>query len=402
MSRFALVSLALASLRSRAGTVWLTVMTLALSTLLFVGVAKISDGTRASFEATLTQTDLIVGARSAPVNLLLASVFRIGDPPANISAQTAEAISQMDGVAWSVPLSLGDSHRGFRVLGTNEAYFEHYRYGADTPLGLAEGRIFAGEGDVVLGAEVARVLGYALDTELVLTHGIGQAGISDHDDHGFHVVGILRPTGTPVDQTVHVSLESIADMHGQSAREASVSALLIGLVNKPSILRMKRQIDTWPDEALLAIMPGQALGELWAVTGLAERALLAISGFVIVVGLMSALTSLLTALAARRREVAVLRAVGARPFQIGGLLVLETAMTGFAGALIGIAFAQIGLWLGGPILEAQWGIRLLGTGLGVFDLCVLVGVSAAAALVGVVPAVIAYRRTLIDGLDMAG
>ena len=334
MSRFPLLVLAFASLRARLGTVLLMVMTLALSTLLFVGVVKISDGTRASFEATLVETDLIIGARSAPVNLLLATVFRIGDPPANISARAARAIGGLDEVAWSVPLSLGDSHRGFRVLGTNTDYFTHYRYGAGAQLLLAQGRIFSGEGDVVLGAQIARALGYGLGAELALTHGLGQAGISDHNGHGFQVVGILEQTGTPVDQTLHVSLGAMAEIHGQAAEDASVSALLIGLENKPSILRVKRRIDTWPDEALLAILPGQALGQLWAVTGLAERALIAVSGFVIVVGLMSALTSLLTGLAARRREIAVLRAVGARPFQIGGLLVLETALIGFAGALL--------------------------------------------------------------------
>jgi len=382
MNRFPLLALALASLRARAGTAMLTIMTLALSTLLFVGVAKISEGTRASFEVTLTETDLIIGARSAPVNLLLASVFRIGNPPANISPETARAIAGLETVAWTVPLSLGDSHRSYRVVGTNTDYFEYYRYGADVALEFTEGRGFAGEGDVVLGADVARGLGYGLGAELALTHGLGQAGISDHDDHTFHVVGVLTATGTPVDQTVHVSLEGIGAIHGQAETSASVSALLVGLVNKPSVLRVKRQIDTWPDEALLAILPGQALGELWAVTGIAERALFAISGFVIVVGLMSALTSLLTGLAARRREVAVLRAVGARPMQIGGLLVLETAMTGFAGALTGIGLVQLGLWLGGPFLQAQWGIRLLGTGLGVFDLFVLLGVTFTAALVG--------------------
>lgn len=400
MSRFPLLQLALSSLRNRAGIVALTVLTLALSTMLFVGVTKISQGTRASFEATLTDTDLIVGARSAPVNLLLASVFRIGDPPANIAAETAEAISAHPDIAWSVPLSLGDNHRGFRVLGTDADYFEHYRYGDARRLVLTTGELFDHAEDVVLGADVARELGYGIGAELELTHGLGQAGISGHDDHPFEVVGILDPTGTPVDQTVHVGLEAISEIHGHAAEASSISALLIGLQDRRSVLRTKRMIDTWETEALLAILPGQALSELWAITGLAERALLAISAFVVVVGLMSALTSLLTGLNARRREVAVLRAVGARPVEIGGLLVLETALTGFAGALLGIGLVQFGLWLGGPLLEARAGIRLLGSGLGVFDLYALVGVTLAAALIGCIPAWIAYRRTLMDGLDI--
>lgn len=400
MNRIPLLALALASLRNRAGIVALTVLTLALSTMLFVGVTKMSNGTRASFEATLSDTDLIVGARSASVNLLLASVFRIGDPPANISARTAASLAAHPDIAWTVPLSLGDSHRGYRVLGTEMSYFDHYRYNAGTRLSLAQGQLFADGEDVVLGSDVAQALGYGLGDTLALTHGLGEAGISDHNDHPFRIVGILAPTNTPVDQTVHVQLAAIEAIHGGAEEASSISFLLVGLENRLSILRTKRLIDTWPDEALLGVLPGQALGELWSITGLAERALKAISAFVIVVGLMSALTSLLTGLNARRREVAVLRAVGARPAQIGFLLVLETVLIGFAGAVIGIGLVQLGLWLGAPILDAQWGIRLLGTGLGAFDLAALLAVTFAAALVGCIPAWIAYRRALVDGLKI--
>ena len=421
MSLFKLLPLAFSSLKNRAGTVILTLITIALSVTLFLAVEKIRDGTRASFEATISGTDLIVGARSAPVNLLLASVFRIGDPPANIKWETAQAVAARADVAWTVPLSLGDSHRGERVLGTTADYFERYKYADRRGLEFAAGEGFDDLFDVVLGAETARRLGYVIGSEIELTHGLGEEGISDHEHHEFHVTGILKPTGTPVDRTVHVSLEAISAIHvgwesgarGHLATEITdeelreldhtpegLSALMVGLTNRASILRTKRAIDTYEDEALLAVLPGQALGQLWTMTGFAERSLRAISAFVILVGLVSALASLLSGLNARRREMAILRSVGARPWHIGGLLVLEAFIMGFVGALIGCVLVYAGLAIAGPILTDRLGIVLNGVGPGLLDVLVIATVSGLAALMGLVPALMAYRNTLSDGLNV--
>lgn len=416
-----LIALAFASLRNRAGTVALTILTIALSTMLFLGVEKIRTGAKAGFEATVSGTDLIVGARSAPVNLLLASVFRIGNTQANMSWEAAEAIAARDDVAWTVPLSLGDSHRGERVLGTVPAYFEHYKYGDSASLQLAKGDVFADLFDVVLGAQTARLLGYDLGDEIELTHGLGQAGISDHAHLPFRIVGILAPTGTPVDRTVHVSLQAIEAIHigwetGAPSRIAqalspeeravlagspeSISALLVGLTDRASILRTKRAIDTYPDEALLAVLPGQAMGELWAITGMAERALLAVSIFVVLVGLVSALAMLLSGLSERRREMAILRAVGARPAEIGSLLIVEALIIAALGAILGAIVLQIMLMLGAPALANRWGVVLLGTGPGLIDLGAIVLVTLSAGVMGLVPAVMTYRRALADGLNV--
>lgn len=412
MSVMLVFKLAIASLKNRAGTVLLTVLTIGLSVTLFLGVEKIRHSTKTSFEATIAGSDLIVGARTAPVNLLLAAVFRIGNVSANISWESAQEIAARSDVAWSVPLSLGDSHRGERVLGTTSAYFTYYKYGDDQRLVFAEGDIFSDLFDIVLGYETAARLGYGLGDKIELTHGLGQAGISDHEDMFFTVSGILKPTGTPVDRTLHVSLEAISAIHLDEAggehdpyndldlMPDSVSAILIGLENRASILRTKYALDTFPGEALLAVLPGQALRELWAMTGLAERALLAVSAFVVLVGLMSALASLLSGLSARRREMAILRAVGARPGHIGALMVVEALLTGFGGAVIGVCLTYICLGVAGSVMTARWGVVLRDTGPGLLDLAVLMSVTGLSALMGVVPALMAYRRALADGLNV--
>mgnify|MGYP001075424993 CR=1 FL=1 len=256
----AILSLAWKSLLNRRFTALLTVMSIALSVTLLVGVERLRTEARASFANTLSGTDLIVGARSGPVQLLLYSVFRIGDATNNISWQSYQDIAAHPKVAWTVPISLGDSHRGFRVLGTSAAYFEHYRYGRDRRLAIDEGQPFADLYDAVLGAQVADELGYKIDDAIILAHGASDVSFARHDDKPFRVAGILARTGTPVDRTVHVSLEAIEAIHidwqsgapipglAISADQAramdltpkAITAALVGLESKVTTFQVQR------------------------------------------------------------------------------------------------------------------------------------------------------------------
>lgn len=413
--------LAWRSLLNRKVSALLTVFAIALSVALFLGVEKARNAAKAGFDNTISGTELIVGAPSGQINLLLYSVFRLGNATAEVSWRAYEEINDRPDVAWTVPISLGDSHRGYRVLGTNVGYFEHYRHGQRQQLELAEGEIFDDLFDAVIGSELAKQLGYEIDTPLILTHGIGGGGFNDHDDRPFRVSGILKPTGTPVDQTLHVSLEAITAIHvgwETGARNPlvdsvteemirsfdltpkTVTAVFVGLKNRASVLRTRRDINTKMSEPLLAIIPGQALAELWQVMGTAERVLLAVSAFVIAVGLVSILTSILTSLNERRREMSILRATGARPSHIFALLVLEAAVLGFVGAALGAVLIQVILAIAGPILAAQYGIALIGTGPALVDLYTIGAVTLAALFLGLWPAMTALRRSLDDGLTV--
>jgi putative ABC transport system permease protein len=418
----AILSLAWKSLMNRKGSVILTLVAVALSVALFLGVDKARTGAREGFGNTISGTDLIVGAPTGTVNLLLYSVFRMGNATAEVSWPTYQKIADRPDVAWTVPISLGDSHRGFRVLGTTNDYFVHYKYGHGQPLKLAEGEEFSDLFDAVIGADVARELGYEMGTPLVLSHGLGAASLgAGHENRPVRVVGILTPTGTPVDRTVHVSLEAITAIHvgwetgaknpladtidekmirSFDLTPKSVTAFFVGLQRKGTILTTRRAINTNKGEPLMAIIPGEALAELWSVTAFAERALMAVSVFVIAVGLVSILTSILTSLNERRREMSILRAVGARPGHIFSLLVLEAGLVGFLGAVIGIVLIHAILLVAGPMVEARYGVSLAGTGPGLTDLYTLLAVTLASLLIGMVPAWAAFRRSLADGLSV--
>lgn len=416
-----ILGLAWRSLLNRKVSALLTVIAIALSVALFLGVEKARNAAKSGFDNTISGTELIVGAPSGQINLLLYSVFRLGNATAEISWPAYQEIDARADVAWTVPISLGDSHRGFRVLGTNQAYFEHYRYGQRQQLTLSRGERFDDLFDAVIGSEVAKQLGYEIGSPMVLTHGLGAGGLNDHDNRPFRVVGILRPTGTPVDQTIHVSLEAITAIHvgwetgarnpladtiteemirGFDLTPKTVTAVFVGLKNRATVLRTRRDINTNMSEPLMAIIPGQALAELWQVMGTAERVLLAVSAFVIAVGLVSILTSILTSLNERRREMSILRATGARPGHIFALLVLEAVVLGFVGAVLGAVLIQVIFAVAAPILSAQYGVALMGTGPAVVDLYTIGAVTLAALFLGIWPAMTALRRSLSDGLTV--
>jgi putative ABC transport system permease protein len=410
-------ALAWKSLRNRRSTVALTVLSIALSVALLIGVERLRTETRASFANTVSGTDLIIGARSGPVQLLLYAVFRIGDATNNMSWASYQEIARHPAVAWAVPLALGDSHRGYRVLGTTAGYFEHYRFARGRGLEFAEGRPFDDLYDAVLGAEVAESLGYRLGDPVVIAHGANDVSFARHQDKPFRIVGVLERTGTPVDRTVHVGLEAIEAIHIDWQRGAplpgvsisadqartmdlepkAITAALIGLKSKTATFRVQRYVNDYPKEALTAALPGVALSQLWDLIGIAENALLIISVFVVVVGLFGMLTALLTGLNERRREMAILRSVGARPAQVFALIIGEAGVLTLAGVSLGITLLYALLLLGQPIVEARFGISIA-IGMPSQREWVLMGtILLAGILVGGIPSYRAYRLSLADG-----
>ena len=532
-SRGVVFALGFKSLWHRRLTALLTVCSVAVGVALLTGVERIRTGAKASFANTISGADLIVGARGGPLHLVLYSLFRVGDATNNIRWASYQAIAERPEVAWTIPLSLGDAHRGFRVLGTNADYFAHYRFGRDRSLQFAQGRMFADAADAVLGADVAAALGYRVGDAIVVSHGIGETSFEHHDDNPFRVVGVLARTGTPVDRTVHVTLEGVRDMHaepgdghdhdraedhdadaddqhhddhgdhdaghadadhdadhadgghdaddqhhddhagadqhhedhgdhdaadqdhddhdadhadgGDDADDqhhddhadadhadgghaddhhaadlhhedhedrdadhadadhdvpAAITACIVGLKARPQLLLFQRFVNEYAEEPLLAVAPGVALRQLWELVAVVETALLLVSALVVVAGLVGMLAMLLANVAERRREMAVLRAVGAGRGLVFGLLAAEAAMLAAGGAALGVAAVHGALLAArGAVLE-RFGLALTAPWPGTFEAVVVGAVAAAAALVAAAPAWRLYRFSLADGLTV--
>ena len=354
------------------------------------------------------------------LQLLLYAVFRIGNATNNVTWASYQDIAAQPEVAWLVPLSLGDSHRGFRVLGTTQDYFTHYRYRQTQRLRFDAGGAFSDLFDAVIGADVARALGYKVGDPMVIAHGLGRVSFVEHGDKPFRVAGILAKTGTPVDRTVHVSLEAIEAIHvdwqsgarvpGQSVsadevrrmdlQPKAVTAALVGLKSKLATFQLQRAINEYRQEPLSAILPGAALQELWGLVGTAETALAVISSMVVVTALLGMVTVILTTLNERRREMAILRSVGARPRTILGLLLAEATVLILTGVGLGVAFLYTALLLLRPVIDSAYGLHLAIDPPGTREVAILAIVVVGGIVAGLIPAVRAYRMSLADGMTI--
>lgn len=464
-----LLSLVRKSLMNRLLASSLTLASIALSVALLLGIENVRAGMRESFSNTISRTDLIVGARGGSMQLLLYSVFGIGSPTNNVSWETYEHFRDHPAVAWTIPISLGDSHRGFRVVGTDSSFYQQFHYGGGRSIEFAQGRMPRTDHEVVLGNQVARELGYGIGSDVVITHGLYGTGIMDHDEQPFRVVGVLARTFTPVDRSLYVTLQGIdavhegfmampgagsaggppsfapppnfaappgnagpargdsaqvgaipsgdeadgvapgwdavagetsstADPHETDAPPEQITAFFLGARTRIATLQLQREINTYEAEPTMAILPGVALAEMWRGVGYAEDALLVVTFFVVLVGLIGMLLSLYSSLEARRREMAILRAVGAGAPRIFALLVLESGMLGIAGALAGVALIYGLLVLLKGFIESNFGLYLPIQALTPTAWLYLAAVVAGSFLIGIVPAIKAYRNSLADGL----
>ena len=416
----AIFTLALKSLLNRRATAGLTVVSIALSVTLLLGVERIRTEAQDSFTSTISGTDLIIGARSSPVQLLLYSVFRIGNASNNISWESYQEIAAQPAIEWSIPISLGDSHKGYRVMGTTTDYFTHFRYGRKQRLEFDRGLPFADLYDAVLGAEVATQLAYAVGDPLIIAHGAGEVSFVEHGDKPFVVAGVLKPTGTPVDRTIHVSLEGIEAIHidwqhGMPAQGQTVSpeqtrnmdlsprqitAFLVKLSSPMATFGVQRFVNEYRQEPLSAILPGVALQQLWEITGVAEKALLAVSSFVVVVGMLGMLTALLTSLNERRREMAILRSIGARPLHIFILIIGEAMAITLLGIGLGILLLYGLLILAKPLVLSMFGFYLTIGAISAYEALLLGIIFLAGTIIGIVPGWRIYRYSLADGMTV--
>jgi len=418
-----LLGLAARSAWARRGTLALVVFSIALATLLLLSLERMRADVRESFAQSVSGTDLIVGARTGSVQLMLYSVFHVGGATNNIRTASVDAIAKHRAVDWVVPISLGDSHRGFAVLGTTTAYFTRFQYAGHQPLRLMQGRAFSGDldglYDAVIGAEVADALGYRLGQRIVLSHGAGALPGAEHADKPFTVVGILARTGTPVDRTVHVSLAAIEAIHldwasgapmpgvvipAEQARKfdlapKNVTAALVGLKGRVAVFAVQRFVASYADEPLMAVLPGVALDELWQVVGVGEKALLGMSALVAIVSLAGLVAVVLAGLNERRRELAVLRAVGAGPRHVLWLLAGEGVLITLLGAAIGSVASVLLIAFAGPWAQTRFGIALRLAPPSAAEWTLLAAVLAAGVLASLVPGLRAYRLSLADGLS---
>ncbi len=413
-----LLKLALKSLWNRRVTSLLTLLAISLGVALFIGIERVRLGVREGFSNSISQTDLIVGARGSNLSLLLYSVFHLGRATNNISYKSYEELSKHPAVSWTILYSLGDSHRSYRVVATTGAFFEQYRFRGEKRVEFLEGRSFEARDHVVVGSLVAKRLGYKLGDQIVLAHGIVEGdSIYEHEDKPFKIVGVLKPTGTPIDRALYISLEAMEFIHANwkdgvpaespaseflstDLKPTQITSFLLRTKSRIDALQLQREISEYKAEPLMAIIPGVAMSELWASLSYAETALQFVSMMVLAAGILGLFSMLLSAAGERRREMTILRVLGAGPFKIFSLLLLEVCFLALVSIVFGLVFVFGFLSLSQDWILREFHLFIPIVGLREFDFVYLGLVLLSSIGVALIPALVVYRRSLSDGLSV--
>ncbi|MDR1607607.1 MAG: ABC transporter permease [Deltaproteobacteria bacterium] len=413
-----LASLAALSAWNRRGSLSLILLSIILSTILLVGLERLRTQIKDSFAQSVYGVDLLVGARGSQTQLVLYAIFHLGGAANNLGWDKAQQIMARPDVAFAIPVSMGDYHRGFPVVATDDSYLSHYRYRRGRSLKLDQGFWFKDLFEVTLGAQVAKRLGYQLDDKIVLSHGGGEMART-HDNKPFKVVGILEPTGSPVDRGLYISLQSMEAIHVDwrggapipgltitpeqtkkfNLTPKSVTALLVGLKNRRQVFAAQNQIQSAPGEALSAVLPGVALDQLFQTLGQGEKVLFLVSILVTVTGLLGLAATILAGLGERRRELAILRSLGASPWDLGIIIAMESLWLTLTGLILGLGLLTAILAILGPKLLLSYGVALELTAPTAREGYILGAILLAGILAGLGPAVRAYFFSLADGLN---
>ncbi|MCB0368969.1 MAG: ABC transporter permease [Bdellovibrionales bacterium] len=415
-----LLRLAFKSIKNRLFTTSLTVFSIALSICLLLSVERTKQAAQDGFTQSVSQTDLLVGGRTGPLNLILYTVFNMGSATNNISMESYQHFKSHPAVAWTIPYSLGDGHRGFRIVATDENFYDHYHYRGDGKIEFISGKPALGIWDAVIGAEVERKLKYKLNDKIIIAHGVTRTeGIIKHSDKPFTVSGILKPTGTAIDQSIYISLYGMEAIHmdwkngaaptkdqetpqdritKESIKLGPITSFFIRTKSRIETLGLQREINDYQEEPLLAIIPGATLADLWRGLSQIDNILKIISWMVIVVGMASMLSSLLAGLNERRREMAILRALGAGPLKITLLLVFESTVLTVLGIIVGSTVHFMGFSLLSNWLESKFGFYIIGSLLSSTEIWYIGITLIFGVLTGLIPAMKASQNALKDGL----
>ena len=379
--------LALAYLAARPLLTALHVMLLALGTATLIVLVLFTGQAERKLEGDAKPVDLVVGAKGSPLQLILSSVLHVDVPTGNIPYLAVKQIGADPMVQSATPLSLGDTVRGFRIVGTDDSFFALYG------LRVAQGAAFKEEMEAVLGAQAAQRTGLGVGASFAGSHGLAEAG-SAHGDHPYRVVGVLAPTGTVVDRLVLTSLESVWEVHGahgtvpEQARE--ITALLVRYRSPLAAAMLPRRINAMT--AMQAASPAYEGARLMSLVGVGVDALRIFAGVLMACAALSIFIALTTALQERARDLALLRTLGASPGKLLALIAAEGMTLVGAGAILGLALGHaaaeaIGRWLAH---SQSWSVT--GFAWEPAEAILLMLIAAVGAATCAIPAIQAYTR----------
>jgi len=413
-----LLKLAYKSLLNRKLAVFLTVISITFGIMLLISFGFIKDQVKSSFTKTISGIDLIVGPKTSDINLLLYTVFHTGSPTDNISWNSYQQLTNNPSVQSAIPIALGDSHKGYRVIGTTKAYFDNYQFGNKQNLQLEEGHWFKHPFEIVLGSDVVKKLNYSLGKEIVLSHGVSQTSFKQHDQIQFKISGILEQTGTPIDQSIFVSLTGFESVHinwpqdpnaqnqltehiiKNGLQPKSITAAFLKLKNKSSTFVIQRIINQNKSEPLQAILPGMALAQMWNLSAMFEKSLWLVGAMVFVSTLIGMVNMLIASLNSRKKELALLRIIGANPMYCFLLIQIESIFLVVISMLLSLITSYLAFNFLGEWLSTEYGVFIdLSTFFNTNLIYMLSAFIVVSVILVCVPAVLFYKQSMLNNIN---
>jgi putative ABC transport system permease protein len=377
----------------------LLLLTLGLASITFVLLA--SEQVDRAFERDLAGIALVVGAKGSPMQLILAGVFHIDVPPGNIPLAEVNKLAQHPYVAKLIPLSLGDSFRGFRIVGTNHDYLAHYR------LALDQGRAWQAPLEAVIGAHVAQDTGMRAGNSFAGSHGIAGGG-AGHGEHPYQVTGVLSPCGCVADRLILTSIESVWEVHEQRQEphdeqahaqdeKREVTMALIQYKTPLAAVSFPRLVNA--TTAMQAAAPAVEVSRLLRMVGVGSDVLRGFGAVLLLTAALGVFIALWNAVRERRADLALLRMLGAPPAKVAALLLCEAWWLALLAAALGLAGGHALAGLVGTMLEAQRSLPVTGWLWLAEELWIPAAALTVATLAALIPAASAYRVDVAELLD---
>ena len=387
------------SLRQHMLSTIVTALGIALATGLLMAVWVVKSQSNKSFTGVAGGFDAVLGARSAKLQLVLNSIFHLEDSPGNVAWADFEEIRKHPAVMFALPVAVGDNYRGFRLVGTTTNLFTEVEISAGHKHKMSAGRAFnAGFAEAVVGSFASQQLGLKVGDKFHPYHGLLYDEKQQHAET-YVVTGILAPSNTPADRVIWIPLEGLQNMKGHAAQAASeISSVLVKLRSAMAGKQLDTLYNKQGTRLTFAWPVAQVISQLFEKLGWFDRVLALIAWLVALVASASILVSLYNSMNERRREIAILRALGARRADIFGAVILESSAIATIGALAGFAVYFVIVSAAAAIIRAQVGVVINPWAGDAVLLWAPAGIIALGAFAGIVPAVKAYRTDVAENL----
>ncbi len=406
------------SLRQHALSSLVTIISVALAAGLLMSVFSIKQQTHNAFTSGATGFDAVLGARGSQLQLVLNSVFHLETSPGNIPYSSYLAIKRDPRVRWAIPYAVGDNYKGYRVVGTTGEFFREYTFGRQRKLEFEnDGRMFREEyGEAVIGSMVAQKTDLKYGSTFNTYHGLTYDASAQHSTE-FVVTGVLKPTGTPIDRVIWIPLEGYYRMAGHEPRDRrtgriieikpgvaipdeykEVSAVMLKLRSGGSGASLDVEMNRQGTIRTLAWPIGKVMADLFYKIAWANQVLEFVAYLVAIVAGAAILASIYNTMNERRREFAILRALGAKRSVVFTAIVAESATIAALGSLLGYVVYAVLLGVAASIVRAKAGVVLDVTAYHDALRLTPVGMTLLGALVGIVPAWKAYATDVATNL----